>query len=73
MKYFKLTEFGKEKWFRYRKTTAGKIYTFPPVVWDNGETSDLNPNPEIWTKEMIFVSKEEYLEQNNCSLNYLIY
>ncbi len=47
MKYFKLTEFGKEKWFIDKKTTTGKIYTFPFVVWDNGKTSDLNPNPEV--------------------------
>ena len=73
MKYFKLTEFGKEKWFIDKKTTAGKIYTFPFVVWDNGETSDLNSNPKVWTEELIFVSEEEYLEQNNYSLNYLIY
>ena len=65
MKYFKLTEFGKENWFINKKATTEKIYTFPIVVWDNGETSDLNRDVERWTKEMIFVSEEEYVRQNN--------
>jgi len=42
------------------KVTVGKIYTFPNIIFNNGEKLNLNNNFNVWLKEFKPSTKEAY-------------
>lgn len=57
------------------RITVGKIYEFPIITDDRGQTLDVNPDFSMWTNEFTTATEEEWNKQEEIikELIYQIY